>query len=127
MSYRARHGSTLNADQTRLSGLLAELERTPTKTACTEVSTRVRDDGRCTVKIDVTGRKGTMYSLRHPYGDEDVEDFLNRFCDETQGRLVLDRCRVTLNGCVFQLRKDMKIRELADDAEQEVPYFVLDF
>ena len=101
--------------------LTFELERTP-KISYNELSTRVRPDGRCYVKVHITGGKSRLvYSGRAPYADDDVEELLLRECKE-QG-LVLAQCRITLNGHAFHVRKGMQVKDLPDDLAKECPFF----
>lgn len=106
-----------HASMQKLQELLRKLQ-TPTKT----LSAKVDKGGRCSVLVYVTGSK-VFYANYAPRGDECVKIFLLRVCADH--KLELGRCVITLNGRPFSMTKDMRIRELPDDTEKGVPWFVI--
>lgn len=101
--------------------LAFELERTP-KISYNELSTRVLPGDTCDVLFHMTGGKSnSIYFLRHPHGNEDVEGLLLRTCKEEN--MVLSQCHKTLNGKAFHLQKDMQVKDLADDLVKKFPFF----
>jgi hypothetical protein len=70
------------------------------------------------------GKSNSIYFLRHPHGNEDVEGLLLRTCKEE--RIVLAQCHITLNGHTFHVQKDMQVKDLPDDLRKKYPFFEID-
>lgn len=120
MSYRVRHGSTLNADQTRLCALLGRLRVGAQPYA--NMSAPVTVDSGKRVDIVIIGEDACS-SIRFPRRDRDVEEFLRHYCAERG--VSISRCRVTLNGHAYELRTHLKVRDLPNAVGMRWPQIVI--